>query len=64
MEWDYGNGIIIDYDVASDVLFIKFLESQGSIGKEVGDGITIHKTANGKLYGITIIDFVKRTEDI
>ncbi len=52
----------ITYDPAVDALYIRFKETTVTT-KDLGEGIAIDYSADGKLAGIEILDAVKRFGD-
>jgi len=53
--------LTFSFDKVADVLYLSFGDPQKAISEEREDGILIRKThENGKIVGITIIDFEKR----
>jgi uncharacterized protein YuzE len=51
-----------DYDKKSDVLYITFGKAKPCKSIEHESGIVIRYTISGDLNGITIVDYMKRTE--
>jgi uncharacterized protein YuzE len=50
----------ISYDPEADALYILFQEGEYEISKEIGDGIIIDYTKDGKVIGIEILEIRKR----
>ena len=50
----------INYDEDADVLYISFGESREAIATEFDDGDFVRVDADGKIAGITIMDFKER----
>lgn len=46
----------VRYDSEIDAMFIKFQEGEYEFSKEVGDGIVIDFSKDGKVLGIEILD--------
>ncbi len=50
-----------NYDENADVMYISFGKPEKCTSKDIGPGIIIRHTPEGKLNGITIIDYRGRT---
>jgi len=50
----------ISYDPDADVMDIKFQKGKYEISKEIGDGIIVDTTKEGKVISIEILDASKR----
>ena len=48
------------YDESSDVLYITLGEPQKAVADECGDGVFIRRNQEGKIVGITIMNFKDR----
>ncbi|MBU7017693.1 MAG: DUF2283 domain-containing protein [Theionarchaea archaeon] len=46
----------ITYDSKVDAVYIQFQEGEYSISKEIGDGIVLDYTEDGKVMGIEILE--------
>ena len=46
----------ITYDPKTDAVYIQFQEGEYSISKEIGDGVILDYTEEGKIMGIEILE--------